>query len=120
MPANPILVQMSSTGTSRNINLDWMAINAVTAGVTVSASNSACDFTIQYALNDLQTTTSTGVFWFSYSSAVGSSAQHFSNAVFDTGLTLQFVTPIGGIRLASTTLSSAAQVVSLRILQGGY
>ena len=120
MPA-PVLVTMSTAGVSRGVNIDWMGYAATTAAVTVSASGSASDFTLQYTLDDLQLSSSP--VWFGYSSAIGSSAQHFTNTIFDSGgLAVTFPYPIAGLRLGSTTLSSAAQSISLRVLQGtgGY
>jgi len=118
MPANPIVVTVSSAGVSRACNIDWMANLATTAAFTVSASGSATDFTLQYTLDDLQRSSSP--VWFSVSSAPGSSAQHFSNTTtFDNGgIVVPFSYPIAGLRLSSTTLSSAAQSITLRILQG--
>src|SRR5262249_22736690 len=113
--ANPISVTLSSVGVSRAINLDWMSGEAVSVAIKPGASTATSDFTLQYTLDDLQL--SSNPTWLSYSSGVGSTAQHFTGAtVFDAGVGISFLNPVAGLRLSSTTLSAGS--ISMDVLQG--
>lgn len=114
---NPALVTASSVGVSRAVNIDWRTEQAVSFAVTTGSTTLTGDFTVQFTLDDLQLTTSSAVFWFSVSSAIGSfAALHFTaSAAYDTGVYGSFLNPIGGLRLSATALSSTNLV--LRVLQ---
>src|SRR5262245_21990734 len=110
---NPVATTLSSVGVSRAVNLDWRDAGPLTAQVTLGSTTMTVDFTVQYTLDDLQTSVAPA--WFGYSSTVGGSAAHFSSANADSGVLISFPTPIAGIRISSTALSSSS--VTLRTLE---
>jgi hypothetical protein len=99
----PITTTLSSVGTGRPVNLDWMAAKYTSFAVTGSSSGTFAVF-VEGTLDDLQLSSSPT--WFTMSSATLSAN---SSINLYTG-------PLAGIRLNSTAVSSA--VLSLRILQG--
>lgn len=113
---NPTVVTLSSVGTSTPANLDWRS-NAgyVTAVVSLGSTTMTTDFTLQYTLDDSQLSTTRA--WFGVSSAIGSSITHFSSANADAGVTFTFLTPLAGLRISSTAISSSS--LTLRVLQAG-
>jgi len=103
---NPILVTLSSLGTSRFVNLDWRS-GAKTSFTVTGSSSGTFAFTVEGTLDDLQLTASP--VWFSISSA----------ALTTNSSQWQIAAPLAGLRISSTALSSAA--LALRILQDhGY
>jgi hypothetical protein len=101
----PILVTLSSVGTSRAVNLDWAASKPVSFSVTGSSSGTF-SYTVEAALDDLQQVAAASVAWLALSS--GATIVNSSINVF-TG-------PLAGIRLNASAMSSAA--LTMRILQG--
>jgi hypothetical protein len=100
----PVSTTLSSVGTSRPINLDWMAGRFTTFSVTGSSSG-AFIFVIEGTADDIQQTPAGNVAWFALSSATTA----------NSSLCL-FQGPLGGIRMNASALSSA--VLTLRTLQG--
>jgi hypothetical protein len=72
------------------------------------------DFTVQFTLDDIQTSSSP--VWLNIGSSTGSSATHFSSANADTGVTMGFLYPIAGLRISSTAISSST--ITMKMLQG--
>lgn len=107
-------VTLSSVGTSNSVAADWIGSKPTTIAVSLGSTTMTADFTIQYTLDDLQRSTSP--VWFALSSEIGSSAQHFSAAVADTGVTVGLLYPVAGLRLSSTAISSSS--LTLRVIQG--
>ncbi len=94
----------SSTAPSTAINLDWMAAKRTSWGVTGSSSGTFT-YTVEGALDDLQSTPAASVAWFALSSATT------TNSSINT-----YAGPLAGIRLNPSAVSSA--VLVLRVLQG--
>ena len=105
---------LSSVGVSNPVNVDWRGSKPVTAVVTLGSTSMTTDFTVQYAVDDLQLSSSP--VWISAGSSTGSSATHFSSANADGGVTMGFAYPIAGLRLSSTAIS--ASTITLKVLQG--
>jgi len=100
----PVSTTLSSVGTSRPVNLDWLAAKFVTYAVTGSSSGSFT-YVIEATPDDLQATPAASVTWFAMSSATTA----------NSSLSL-YQGPLGGIRVNASTISSA--VLTLRTLQG--
>jgi len=107
------ITTLSSVGVSGALNLDWMGSKPTTCVVTLGSTTMTSDFTVQYTLDDLQTSTSP--VWFGVSSAIGSSVTHYSASNAD-GVSLTFLNPIAGLRLSSTAISSSS--LTMKVLQG--
>jgi hypothetical protein len=104
--ANPITVTQSSVGTSRHINLDWRGGGRKSFAITGSSLGSFAVMP-EGTLDDLQLVASPS--WF----ALSSSPLTANSSVWS------LVGPYAGIRMNSSTLSSAA--LTLRILSDhGY
>lgn len=101
----PITTTLSSVGTGRAVNLDWMSGRYTSFAVTGSSSGTFAVF-VEATLDDLQQVPAASVTWFTLSSATLSA---------NSSINL-YQGPLGGIRINSTAVSSA--VLSLRILQG--
>jgi hypothetical protein len=99
----PVLVSLSSVGTSRPINLDWGAAPRTSFTVTGSSSGSFT-YVVEGAIDDLQLVPSANVAWTALSSATtaNSSLNLYSG-------------PLAAIRLNASAISSAS--LTLRILQ---
>jgi hypothetical protein len=113
---NPFITTLSSVGTSAAANLDWRNGGYVSAQVTLGTTTMTADFTIQLTLDDPVTSSATRA-WFGMSSAVGSSVTHFSSAAADAGVYVTFLSPVAGLRISSTAISSSS--LTLRVLQAG-
>jgi hypothetical protein len=104
---------LSSTGTSPAIVLNPVA-KATTIQLTVSGSSGSGAFDIQMTLDDPTTTPAPTLTWAIISSAAGIGS---GTGIFDVGgLVYTVVTPIGGVRLHSTT-APAGVTATLKALQ---
>jgi hypothetical protein len=100
---NPISVVLSSVGTSRPVNLDWMPSGVASYSVTGSSSGTF-SVLVEATLDDLQLSSSPA--WVTESSGA-----------FTANSSIVSVSkPIAGIRMNCSALSSA--VLTLRVLQG--
>jgi len=101
----PTVITLSSVGTSRALNLDYMSAKYTSFAVTGSSSGTF-SVTVEGALDDLQQVSAANVVWFALSTAA---------LTANSSINL-YQGPLGGIRLNSTAVSSA--VMSLRVMQG--
>jgi hypothetical protein len=101
----PVTTTLSSVGTSRAVNLDWMSGRYVSFAVTGSSSGSFT-YTVEATLDDIQQTPAASVTWFTLSSSAFTA---------NSSINL-FQGPLGAIRANASAISSAT--LSLRILQG--
>lgn len=92
-----VTVTLSSEGTTRAVNLDWMSGKPVAIAVTGSSSGTFA-YTVQYTLDDLQT--SSGTTWINDPNATALTSN-------SSGIYL-YQQPLAAIRLNSTAMSSAA------------
>lgn len=99
---------LSSLGVSTPIMLDTVP-KSTTVQVTVASASSGSNIFVQYTLDD-PTIPGTVVAWANLSSAIVS-----SNADGGIGATYTMLSPIGGLRLSSTTAVTGA--VTLKSLQ---
>lgn len=100
----PVQVTISSSTTSRAINLDWMSSPPVSYAVTGSSSGTFT-YTVEGTLNDLTQNPPAAANWFAISSATTTN----STVGFFQG-------PLAGIRLNASAVSSAS--LTLTVLQG--
>ncbi len=101
-------VTLSSAGTSATLPTDYIGAKATTVGATFSSSTSSAAFQFQVTLDDPYKSSSP--VWF-----YGSSVTFTSSTNFDAPSILQILTPIAGVRVISTGLSSGS--ITLRLLQ---
>lgn len=99
---------LSSAGTSGTIMLNPVG-KATTVQVTVASGSSGSNIFVQVTLDDPTTTPAPTVAWSNLSSAITS-----SNAD-GLGLLYTVLTPIGGLRMSSTT--TVTGTVTLKALQ---
>lgn len=105
---------LSSVGVSNPVNLDWRGSKPITIAVTLGSTTMTTDFTVQFTLDDLQLSSSPS--WLAISSAVGSSATHFSSANADASVVMSLLNPVAGLRISSTAISSST--ITMKVLQG--
>lgn len=105
MPAQ--ITTLSSAGVSTGMILDPVK-RATTVQLTATSASSATIF-IQYTLDDPTSVTGSSVVWANLSSAVASSAAG------DVGVLYTVLSPLGGLRLSSSTYTSGTQ--TLKALQ---
>lgn len=99
---------LSSLGTSTPIMLDPVP-KSTTVQATVASGSSGSNIFVQYTLDD-PTIPGTTVTWSNLSSAIVS-----SNADLGVGFTATMLSPIGGLRLSSTT--TVTGTITLKALQ---
>jgi hypothetical protein len=101
-------ITLSSAGTATLLT-DYIGAKATTIGVTFSSSTSSAAYQVQVTLD---TSAASGVSptWF-----LASSVTFASSTNFDTPTALQYLSPIAGVRINSTGLSSGS--ITLRVLQ---
>jgi hypothetical protein len=121
MPSNPISILVSSAGTSRAINLDWMEGGPATVQVTAGSSTGSAGGVLQYTLNDILTTPSSNVVWSPCSSGaspIGSTTGVVltTSGLVDAGFGFQFLPPVAALRFSCSAFSSGGLRVS--VLQG--
>jgi hypothetical protein len=119
MPIATISLTSASTTTSAAVQLNWGGGRPVSVATTMPSTTGSVDFTVQYALQDIQRAgigLSQAV-WFNYgSSGIG---LHYSSANLDVGgigPVLTFLGPIAALRLQSTNISSGP--LTMYVLQG--
>src|SRR5262245_45196560 len=122
MPSNPIQTLVSSAGTSRVINLDWMTGGPTSVLVSAASTSASATGIMQFTLDDVLRTTSTGVTWVSFSSdfrAAGSTVSGFTiqaSAITDNPFFTRIESPIAALRLSCTSFSTSGFMIE--ILQG--
>jgi len=108
-------VSLSSAGTSPSVIVLNPVLKATTVQLTVTTGSSATNF-IQYTLDDPTQQASAGVFttpvWANLSSAIASSA---IDPAGGAGIMYSVLTPIGGLRISSSTYTSGT--ITLKSLQ---
>jgi hypothetical protein len=97
-------VSVSSVGTSRPVALDWMSGAPTRVSVTGSSSGTFA-YTIQFSLDDLQTTAPAAVTWISDANATALTS--------NSSVAFNYTAPIAAIRINSSALSSAALSVEI-------
>lgn len=102
------VTSLSSLGTSTPIMLDPVP-KSTTIQVTVASGSSGSNIFAQYTLDD-PSAPGTTVVWSNLSSAIVS-----SNADGGIGATYTMLSPVGGLRLSSTT--TVTGTVTLKALQ---
>jgi hypothetical protein len=105
----PVTVTLSSVGTSRAVNLDWVNGAPTSVAVTGSSSGSFA-YTIQQTLDDLQLTDASAVSWVNDPNATALTAN--SSVIFI------YYQALAGIRLSASTVSSATLV--MKVNQGKW
>jgi hypothetical protein len=107
--ANTITVTLSSVGTSRAVNLDWM--NGAPVAVLVLNASASTTATIQYTLDDIMQTPAANVTWIS--------DPNFTAATSGTSVAYIYQQPLAAIRLNSTA-SSGSSPLTLKVTQGSF
>lgn len=120
-----VTILASSVGTYP-VACNWIGGSPILTAVSFGSTTMTTDFTLQYTLQDLQT--SSNPFWFTISSltfplnittfttAAAGTGFHFSSAYADNGVQIQFANPVGAVRLNSTAISSS--FLRFQLLQG--
>jgi len=118
MPANPISVTISSVGTSRHVNLDWMVGGQTTVKLSAGSTTMSGGGQMQFTLDDV-TMPSTSVVWTGLSSAFGSSLAALTvtaSGIADVPIMWLLSHPCAGLRFSCSAISSSQFL--LEILQG--
>ncbi len=110
-----------STTTSTPVVLNWR--DGWFTNVLVTASSSfACDFTVEYTLDDLMLVGgASAATWSAVSSVAGQPATHFlSSLAYPMGVSYAFPGPVAAVRLGSTaqTAMGAGNTLSMKVIQG--
>lgn len=113
--AQAAVTTLSSVGVSNPVATDWIGSKPVTAVITMSSSTVAVDFTVQFTLDSVQSSSSPT--WLTVASSVGGTATHFSNSNFDTGAVIGFGYPIAGLRISSSA-NGGGSTLTMKVLQG--
>lgn len=100
------ITTLSSAGTSTAIILDPVR-KATTVQLTVTNPSSATIF-IQYTLDDPTIVSGSSVVWANLSSAIASSAVDTGG---NNGIMYSVLSPLGGLRLSSSTYTSGTQTL---------
>src|SRR5215472_15410795 len=108
--ANPVVIQLSSLGTSRAVALDWMGGSPVGVAITSTAAAGSFVYSLQYCLDDLQQTVPAAVQWISDPNCTALTSN--SSGVFT------YTAPITGVRLSSSGAPPSA--ITMRITQGSW
>jgi hypothetical protein len=109
----------SSVGFSSPVAIAWGTGNAITAVVFPSTTgNSSGAFSLQYTMDDLSLTSSIARWANVSSGAIGSAGTIFSSSSVSTdGAFFQFLSPVAGLRLGSTSGITAGPLI-LKVIQG--
>ena len=94
-------VTLSSVGTSGALILDYIGAKTTTALLTVTSTTATGAATIQFTLNS--SARGETIVW-----AAASTATYNSTSINDSGATLTFLTPIAGLRINATAISSSS------------
>ena len=92
-------VTLSSVGVSNPLILDYIGAKTTTARIVMSSSQGTGNSFVQATLDSSYISGSSAA-WFAVSSIA------VTSAVFDTGTTYTFLTPIAGLRISASALSS--------------
>lgn len=110
----------TSPGASAVVGLNWIGGKASTVSLSWNSSNVLCVSQLQYSMDDMQRVPAASMVWSAVPSTANSSNPQFyaSSALFDTGVTVSFLSPIAALRLFSTSITAGgSQSVSMRVLQ---
>src|SRR5262245_37156939 len=122
MPANLVTITVSSAGTSRAAALDWMTGGPTSVLISAASTTASATGIVQFTLDDILRTTSTGVLWVSFSSdfrATGSTVTGFTiqaSAIYDAPFFSRIESPIAALRVSCTSFSTSGFL--MEILQG--
>jgi hypothetical protein len=106
----------TTPGASAICNTDRLGGKPISVSVIPSAASSGA-FQIQFSLDDVQKTTSTGVTWSGLGSSLGAQATVFvASASVPDGVFASFLSPVSAVRINSTALAGGSLV--LRVNQG--
>jgi hypothetical protein len=120
MPYTVVSLSTGSTLTSSPVTLNWRGGKPTSISVTASSSF-ACDFTVQYTLDDIMLVGGSSVAaWAGISSATGQPATHFlSSTAFPDGVSYTFPGAVGAVRLGSSSLGGGTGgTLTMRVMQG--
>jgi hypothetical protein len=106
----------TTPGASAIANTDRVGGKPISVSVVPSAASSGA-FQIQYSLDDVQKTTSTGVTWSGLGSSLGAQGTVFvASASVPDGVLTSFLAPVSAVRINSTAL--AGGTLTLKVNQG--
>ncbi len=111
----------TSPGASTVVGLNWIGGKPTTVGLSWNSSSVLCISQIQYSLDDMQRVPSSLMVWNTIASTANSSTVQLygSTTSFDVGVTVSFLSPIGAVRLFSTSITAGGtQFAVLKVLQG--
>lgn len=104
--ATNVTVTLSSAGTTRAVNLDWMSGKPIGVAVTAATTTMTFGYTIQYTLDDLQNVAAASVTWISDPNATSLTSA-------SSGIYL-YQQPLAGIRLSASGISSSSLTLSVK------
>jgi hypothetical protein len=118
MPSNPITVTVSTRATtSRAVNVDWMAGGPTTIRLTAGSSQAVASGHVEYTLDDILTTPSTGVMWAILSSnGFGSTIAGVlgaSNFIDGNHFGFAIQSPVAGLRFNCTSFTTIGFVMEV-------
>lgn len=105
-------VTLSSIGVSNNLILDWIAARATTARLTLGSTTMTVNASVQATL-DSSMATGNAPSWFTVSTVA------ITSAFADAGYLLTFLTPLAGLRISSTAISSSSLTLAALQNVGG-
>jgi hypothetical protein len=111
----------TSPGASAPVALNWIGGKPTTVAMSWNSSTVLAISNVQFSLDDPQRVASSAMIWNSWPSAAASStpATFSASANFDTEQQIQFLSPIGAVRLFSTSITAGgSQSVTMKVLQG--
>lgn len=92
-------VTLSSVGTSNNLILDYIGAKTTTIRLTLGSTTMTANASIQATL-DSSMASGNNPTWFTISTVA------LTSAFADAGYTLNYLTPLAGLRINSTAISS--------------
>lgn len=107
-----VSVTLSSVGVSPALILDYIGAKTTTARVTLGSTTMTVNAVLQATLDSSMASGSSAV-WYAASSIA------ITSAVADTGTTYTFLTPIAGLRISSTAISSSSLTLTALQNAGG-
>lgn len=105
-------VTLSSVGTSNAIILDYIGAKTTTVRLTLGSTTMTTSAIIQGTLESSMATGSNPT-WFTVSTVA------LTSAFADTGYNLTFLTPMAGLRINSTAISSSSLTLTALQNAGG-
>ena len=121
MPSATLTLSSPGVTSASNVNGQFGG-KPISVAVIPGSSTQNTDFTIQYTLDDISLVKSSLVVWSGvYVSTalgiIGQPATHFtSTGSFPDGVSYSFLSPVAGLRLSSTAISSGS--ITMKVLQG--